>query len=82
MNYKTVLAIFACLLLAALPAVAQKKVEFAKFQEYVGDTDHRRRGERFVVPDAPMTEKVAFIKGYQVYYFEAEDGGARQAFYT
>ena len=83
MKFKTIVTILACLLLSAFSTQAQKRVDFAKLSEYVGDLDHRRNGERFVVPDAPIAADITYIRGYAAYTFIAEsDEGERSVFYT
>jgi hypothetical protein len=70
------------LLLGLISGHAQKRIEFSKLNDYVGDYDHRRNGERFIVPDAPVASEVNYIKGYKMYVFTAEDEGVREVFYT
>jgi len=82
MKFKTIMTILACSLLTAISAQAQKHVDFAKLSEYVGDYDHRRNGERLIVPDAPVASEVDYVKGYKMYIFAAEDEGVRESFYT
>ena len=82
MKFKGIVTTLACLLLTVISSQAQKHIDFAKLSEYVGDYEHRRNGDRLIIPDAPVASEVNYVKGYKMYVFAAEDEGVRESFYT
>ena len=82
---KTIVAISTVILILAGGPFAQqsiKRLDFDKMGAWVSDYGKRRNGERLIVSQVPMVEEVTFIKGYGLYTFTAEEGDARETFYT
>src|SRR5580765_2387105 len=82
---KTIVVVTTVILILAGGVFAQqaiKRLNFDKMGNWVSAYDKRRNGERLIISEVPIVEKVTYIKGYGLYTFTAEEGDSRETFYT
>src|SRR5213594_2761475 len=80
MKIRIIVIAIACVLLGSLSTQTQRQttprsIEFDKLSDYVGDYAKRRNGQRLLVSDVPVPEKVTYEKRYKMYSFKPDPNG-------